>query len=133
MFEKVSVVLECPTASSEELVAVDDDNVCSAPIMTDEDILELVQSSKNIINEDSGNENEMNKAAPVPTSSEMRNIVKSIRSYLDTHSNGEMNNKIDDIENCVDNLMLNTSNIKTILSQFLLRSTKKNFILATFH
>ncbi|GFW82740.1 hypothetical protein TNCV_3493101 [Trichonephila clavipes] len=30
----------------------------------------------------------MNKAAPVPTSSEMRNIMESVRSYLDEHSNG---------------------------------------------
>uniref|UniRef100_A0A8C4RFJ1 HTH CENPB-type domain-containing protein n=1 Tax=Erpetoichthys calabaricus TaxID=27687 RepID=A0A8C4RFJ1_ERPCA len=69
-------------------------------------ILEFVQSSKNIIDADSDDENEMNNAAPVPTSSEMRNIMKSMRSYLDAHSNGEMNNKIDDIEQFVDNLML---------------------------
>ncbi|GFU75463.1 hypothetical protein TNCV_2861791 [Trichonephila clavipes] len=51
--------------------------------MSDKDILELAQSSKNIIETDSDDENEMNNAAPVPTSSEMRNIMKSMRSYLD--------------------------------------------------
>ncbi|GFV38442.1 hypothetical protein TNCV_4393231 [Trichonephila clavipes] len=45
--------------SSEENVAVNDDNVCSiATIMKDEDILEFVQSSKNIFDADSNGENE---------------------------------------------------------------------------
>ncbi|GFW71941.1 nucleic-acid-binding protein from transposon X-element [Trichonephila clavipes] len=56
----------------------------------------VVQSSKNIIDGDSNDENEMNISAPVPTSSEMRG--KSMRSYLEAHSNGEMNNKMDDNE-----------------------------------
>ncbi|GFV22823.1 hypothetical protein TNCV_4962381 [Trichonephila clavipes] len=47
---------------------------------------------------DSGDENEVKKAAPVPTSSEMWNIMKSMRSNLDAPSNGEMNTKMDDIE-----------------------------------
>ncbi|GFX00763.1 hypothetical protein TNCV_4577301 [Trichonephila clavipes] len=47
-------------SSSEEFVAVDDDNVCTAPIMEDKDILEFVQSSKNIIDADSGDKNKMN-------------------------------------------------------------------------
>ncbi|GFW49263.1 hypothetical protein TNCV_3057731 [Trichonephila clavipes] len=72
--------------SQEEFVAVDYDNVCTAPIMADKDILEFVQSSKNIIDEDSDDENEMNNAIPVPTSSKMRNIMKSMRSHLDAHS-----------------------------------------------
>ncbi|GFX63993.1 hypothetical protein TNCV_41691 [Trichonephila clavipes] len=46
----------------------------------------------------SDEENEMNNAAPDPMSSEMRNIIKTISSYLDAHSIGEMNNKMDDIE-----------------------------------
>ncbi|GFT38481.1 hypothetical protein TNCV_1247761 [Trichonephila clavipes] len=45
--------------------------------MADKHILEFVQSSKNIIDADSGGENEMNNAASVPTSSKMRNIMKS--------------------------------------------------------
>ncbi|GFU16269.1 hypothetical protein TNCV_4422241 [Trichonephila clavipes] len=61
-------------------------------------ILEFVQSSKRIIVSDSDDENEMNYAAPVPPSSEMKSVMKSMRSYLDAHSNGEMYNKIDDIE-----------------------------------
>ncbi|GFW65990.1 hypothetical protein TNCV_588161 [Trichonephila clavipes] len=43
--------LDCPTISSVELFEVDDD-VCPAPMMADKDILELVQSSKNVINAD---------------------------------------------------------------------------------
>ncbi|GFT27813.1 hypothetical protein TNCV_10331 [Trichonephila clavipes] len=35
-------------SSSKEFVAVDDDNVCTAPIMANKDISEFVQSSKNI-------------------------------------------------------------------------------------
>ncbi|GFV83320.1 hypothetical protein TNCV_1900461 [Trichonephila clavipes] len=52
----------------------------TAPIMADKDILEFVQSSINIIHADSGDENEMNNAAPVPTSSEMRNVMESGQS-----------------------------------------------------
>ncbi|GFS85939.1 hypothetical protein TNCV_1219371 [Trichonephila clavipes] len=54
--------------------------------------------SKNIIDADSDDENKMNNAAPVPTSSEMRKVRKSTHSCLDAHSNGEMNNKMDDID-----------------------------------
>ncbi|GFX93692.1 SCAN domain-containing protein 3 [Trichonephila clavipes] len=98
IFEKVSVVLYSPTISSEEFVAVDDDNVRTAPIMANKDLLEFVQSSKIIIHADSDDENEMNNATLVPSSSEMRNTIKSVRNYLDAHSNGEMNTKTDDIE-----------------------------------
>ncbi|GFU77663.1 hypothetical protein TNCV_958741 [Trichonephila clavipes] len=47
-------------------------------------ILEFVQSSKNISDTDSGDENEMNNVAPVPTSSEMRNIRETTRGLLAT-------------------------------------------------
>ncbi|GFT22062.1 hypothetical protein TNCV_3271231 [Trichonephila clavipes] len=47
--------------------------------------------------------NEMSNAALVPIATENRNIIKSMRSYLDVHSNEEMNNKM---EQFVDNLML---------------------------
>ncbi|GFY11333.1 hypothetical protein TNCV_4473161 [Trichonephila clavipes] len=46
--------------------------------MPNKDIFEFVQSSKNIIDADSDDENEMNYAAHVPTSSEMRNIMKKL-------------------------------------------------------
>ncbi|GFU70353.1 SCAN domain-containing protein 3 [Trichonephila clavipes] len=92
MFEKIYILLDYPTVSSEEFVTVDDANVCTALIMA-KDVLEFVQSSKNIIDADSDEENEMNNAAPDPTSSEMRSTTKSMHSYLDTHSNGEMNKK----------------------------------------
>ncbi|GFX30035.1 hypothetical protein TNCV_2617461 [Trichonephila clavipes] len=75
MFEKVSVLLDCPTVSLEQFVAGDFDD-----------------------------ENEMNNAAPVSTSSEIRNIMKIMHSYLDAHSNGEMNNKKGNIEKIVHNL-----------------------------
>ncbi|GFV78312.1 hypothetical protein TNCV_94721 [Trichonephila clavipes] len=47
---------------------------------------------------DSGDENEMNNATPIPTSSEMKIIMKCMRSYLNAHFNGGMNNKMDDIK-----------------------------------
>ncbi|GFW19630.1 hypothetical protein TNCV_1605211 [Trichonephila clavipes] len=72
--------------------------------MADKDILKFIQSSKSIIDTDSDGENEMNDAAPVPSPFEMR-IMRSICSYLDAHSNGERNNKMNDIEQFVDNLM----------------------------
>ncbi|GFT95996.1 hypothetical protein TNCV_312921 [Trichonephila clavipes] len=62
--------------------------------MADKDILEFVQSLKNIIDAESNHESEKNNATPVTPSSEMRNIRKCMRSYVDTHSNGEMNNKM---------------------------------------
>ncbi|GFW63262.1 hypothetical protein TNCV_3476781 [Trichonephila clavipes] len=44
--------------------------------MADKDILELVQSSKNIIETDSDSEKGLNNATPVPTSSGIKNIWK---------------------------------------------------------
>ncbi|GFW51520.1 hypothetical protein TNCV_4211981 [Trichonephila clavipes] len=70
-------------------------------MMAEKDILKLDQRLKNIIDADSDDESKMNKAALVPTVLEMRNVMKSMRSYLDTHFNGEMNNKMDDIERFV--------------------------------
>ncbi|GFX48989.1 uncharacterized protein TNCV_2797801 [Trichonephila clavipes] len=61
---KTPAGLNCSIVLSEEFIAVGDDNVCTAPIMADKDILEFLQSSKNIIDPDSDNENEMNNAAP---------------------------------------------------------------------
>ncbi|GFU99918.1 hypothetical protein TNCV_1257671 [Trichonephila clavipes] len=74
------------------------------PIMAQKVILELVKRSKNITEADSDDENEINNAATVPTSSEMKNIMKSMCCYLESHSNGERNNKMDAIEQFVDNL-----------------------------
>ncbi|GFW29184.1 hypothetical protein TNCV_4132601 [Trichonephila clavipes] len=78
-----------------------DDNMCIVAIMADKDILESVQSSKNI-EADFDDENETNNVAPVQTSSEIRNVMKSMRSYIDAHSemsidaNSEMKNKMND-------------------------------------
>ncbi|GFW45108.1 hypothetical protein TNCV_716101 [Trichonephila clavipes] len=63
------------------------DNVCTAPIMANKDILGFVQSPKNSFDADSNNGNEMNDAGLVPTSSEMRDIMKGMRSYLGAYSN----------------------------------------------
>ncbi|GFY16540.1 hypothetical protein TNCV_735691 [Trichonephila clavipes] len=60
------VGLYCSFVLSEEFIAVDSDNMCTAPIMAEKDNLEFVESSKNITEADSNDENEMNYAAPVP-------------------------------------------------------------------
>ncbi|GFX35164.1 hypothetical protein TNCV_2331041 [Trichonephila clavipes] len=86
MFRKVSVLLDCPIVLSEEFVAVDvNDDVCKGPIMVDKDILKFVQSSKNIIDADSEDEFEVNNAAPVLTSSEIRNIMKKTCVIIKPH------------------------------------------------
>ncbi|GFX97987.1 hypothetical protein TNCV_4906381 [Trichonephila clavipes] len=82
MTENVSVSLDCLSVSSVELVSVDDDNAYKTPIVVDKDILEFVQSSKIIIHVDSDDENEMDKTAPAPTSSEMKNIIESTKSVV---------------------------------------------------
>ncbi|GFU26283.1 hypothetical protein TNCV_1791961 [Trichonephila clavipes] len=74
-------------------------------IMADKVILEFVKSSKNITEADSDDENEKNNATSVPTASVMKTIIISMRSYLNVHSNAKMNNKMNDIEQFVDNLM----------------------------
>ncbi|GFX77764.1 hypothetical protein TNCV_1106811 [Trichonephila clavipes] len=63
---KTSAALDCPIVLSEEIIAVDDDYVCTAPIMANKDILEFVHSSENIIDADYNDEDEINNAAPVP-------------------------------------------------------------------
>ncbi|GFT59067.1 hypothetical protein TNCV_186471 [Trichonephila clavipes] len=73
---KTTVELGSPSVPSEEFIAADEDNVCTAVIMADKDSLEFVQSSENIIDADFDDENEMNNAAPVPTSSEIWNVMK---------------------------------------------------------
>ncbi|GFV29981.1 hypothetical protein TNCV_3100581 [Trichonephila clavipes] len=107
---KTPAELVCPAVSSEEFLTVDDINVYSR-IIVDRDILEFLQSSTNIIDTDSDEENEMKNAALAITSSEMRNIMKSKRNYLDAHTKGEMNKKIDGIEKFVDNLTLKKEKI----------------------
>ncbi|GFV58187.1 hypothetical protein TNCV_3549431 [Trichonephila clavipes] len=83
MFEKVAVLMDCPTVSWEEFVAVDDSNACTASIIIDKNILEFVKSSKNIIEADCDVENEMcNADLFVFTSSEMKNVIKK---FLETN------------------------------------------------
>ncbi|GFT38713.1 hypothetical protein TNCV_1499001 [Trichonephila clavipes] len=59
-----SVLLDGPIVSSEVFVAADDDNKCTGPIIADNEILEFIQSSKNITDANSDDGNEMNNAAP---------------------------------------------------------------------
>ncbi|GFV86409.1 hypothetical protein TNCV_1469711 [Trichonephila clavipes] len=54
---KMQAEFDCPFVLSEEFVAVED-IVYTAPILTDKDLLEFVQSSKNIVDADSDEENE---------------------------------------------------------------------------
>ncbi|GFS52999.1 hypothetical protein TNCV_331271 [Trichonephila clavipes] len=68
----------------------------------------LIKAQKNVVDADSDGEIEINNADPEPTSFEMRSIMKSMFSYLDEHSSGEMNNRMNDIEQFVDSLMLKT-------------------------
>ncbi|GFV41438.1 hypothetical protein TNCV_5048431 [Trichonephila clavipes] len=62
--------------SLEEFIAANEDNVCTVPIMAH---MVFFQNSENIIDADSDDEKETNKAYPVPTSSKKRNIMKSMR------------------------------------------------------
>ncbi|GFV89169.1 hypothetical protein TNCV_4913681 [Trichonephila clavipes] len=68
----------------EGFIEVDDDNVCVCipNYMADKDILVFVQNSNKIIDANSYEENEMRNILHVLTSSEMRNGMKSMRSYL---------------------------------------------------
>ncbi|GFU44150.1 hypothetical protein TNCV_615371 [Trichonephila clavipes] len=79
--------------------------------MEHKEILELVQSPKNILDADSCVENEMNNAASVPTSLGIRNFKKIMLSYFDEHSIGEMNNKKEEIKRFVENLMLKKTEV----------------------
>ncbi|GFW05898.1 DDE_3 domain-containing protein [Trichonephila clavipes] len=65
---KIRAGLDCPTISLEEFVAVEDEYVCTTPVMVEKDILEFVQSSKNFIHADSDGENELNNAASLSLS-----------------------------------------------------------------
>ncbi|GFU77232.1 hypothetical protein TNCV_4126091 [Trichonephila clavipes] len=76
---KTPAGLDWPIVFSEEITTVDDENMCTTSIMGDKDILKFVQSSKNITDADADKENEINNVAPVPTSPEMRIVMKSAR------------------------------------------------------
>ncbi|GFW02471.1 hypothetical protein TNCV_2454871 [Trichonephila clavipes] len=64
-----NVFERCVTGVVKEIYAIGSKKR-EPPMMADKVNLEFVQSSKNIIDADSDEENQMNKAAPVPTSSE---------------------------------------------------------------
>jgi len=102
MFGKVSALLACPTLSLNEYVAVDD------VYMTEKDIVEIVRNPKHstYVDSDDESENGFKDAVPVPSTSEMRKIIKSMRCYLNAHLSGETNKMMDDLEQFVDNVML---------------------------
>ena len=96
------------------------------PISTDNDILELAQTSKDDPSgEDSDDDRDNEIDFPVPTTSEMRKCIISMHRYLDVHSKGEMNQTMDDIEQYVDNMMIN----KTVQKKrFFLQKTIKMYV-----
>ncbi|GFX32857.1 hypothetical protein TNCV_889931 [Trichonephila clavipes] len=50
----------------------------------------------------------MHEVASVTTSNEMKKVQKSMSSYLDAHSNGEINNKMEDIKQLKNTEISNT-------------------------
>ncbi|GFV71802.1 hypothetical protein TNCV_4868861 [Trichonephila clavipes] len=60
---KPTARLDCLIVLPKEFIAVDNGNVYTAPNMAGKDILEYVQSSKNIIDADSDDTNGMNNSS----------------------------------------------------------------------
>ncbi|GFT28798.1 hypothetical protein TNCV_3585171 [Trichonephila clavipes] len=89
----------------------------------------IFESSKNITNADSNDENEMNDAAPVPTSSKMRNIMHKlqvnwadIEKYVEFLSKEMPDSKIDgnclfEVERRLD-VYLNSNRLKQFENQY---------------
>ncbi|GFW62779.1 hypothetical protein TNCV_2625421 [Trichonephila clavipes] len=71
-----ALLKKCPKVSA-DTNDKDNDKECvyTATTIVDKVILGFVQSSRNIIDADFNYENEINNTAPVPTSSEVRNIM----------------------------------------------------------
>ncbi|GFW39766.1 hypothetical protein TNCV_2419321 [Trichonephila clavipes] len=63
--KKIRKTPDCPIVLSEEFIVIDDDNASTDAIMAHKDILEFIHSSKNIIDADYDDENEMNNTAPL--------------------------------------------------------------------
>ncbi|GFT56484.1 hypothetical protein TNCV_2334441 [Trichonephila clavipes] len=72
-------------------------NVCTTKLWL-RDFGACDKDSTNIIHTDPDEENERSNEVLVPTSSEVKSIMKNIFNYLEAHSNGEMNNRMNDIE-----------------------------------
>lgn len=117
IFGKVSELLDCPTVSINEYVSIDND-VSTAPILTEKEILEMVKNPKVSADSDDEFDNGFNDAVPVPSTSEVRKMINSVRCYLDAHSNGEMSKTIDDLEQFVDNIALKNTFQKKITAFF---------------
>ncbi|GFX60859.1 hypothetical protein TNCV_1311521 [Trichonephila clavipes] len=124
---KTPGALDCSIVLLENFIAVEDDHVYTAPIIWQTSTFGgLLKANKNTIDAVFDDLNKMNNAAPVLTSSEMRNVMKNMCLYLDAHSNGEMNNKMGDFEQPVENLTLKKQCIEKyqIILQKLIKSLK---------
>lgn len=86
--------------------------------MTEKEILEMVKNPKVSADSDDEFDNGFNDAVPVPSTSEVRKMINSVRCYLDAHSNGEMSKTIDDLEQFVDNIALKNTFQKKITAFF---------------
>ncbi|GFT79092.1 uncharacterized protein TNCV_3094491 [Trichonephila clavipes] len=93
LFKKVSALLDCPTVTTEEFVAVHVDNVCTASNMAEKNILGFVQSSTNIIDADSEDKNTANYAALVHSHvirneeyQENSDVAKNVRTPLESQA-----------------------------------------------
>ncbi|GFT27496.1 hypothetical protein TNCV_1275881 [Trichonephila clavipes] len=87
--------------------------------MANKDYLEFVQSSKNVVDEDSEDENEMNNTAPVPTSSKMRKVMKN------TNVRNKCNGQFDGTSTVQYTSLLNTSGCRNCKGCSMVRKKKK--------
>ncbi|GFW90385.1 hypothetical protein TNCV_3509331 [Trichonephila clavipes] len=85
---ELSVLLDCPTVSLKEFVAVDDDNVTNCGKQRHFGVRLKLKNISDAVSDD-----KLKLIMKITTSYEKQNTMKSMRSYLDAHSNGEMNNK----------------------------------------
>ncbi|GFV18047.1 hypothetical protein TNCV_168511 [Trichonephila clavipes] len=95
MVQEISVLSNCLSVSLEEWVV---DNVYTALIMAEKDILEFVQISKNTIDADSCDENKMNTTASCSRIIRNEEHHEKYAQLFRRTFNGEINNKMDDIE-----------------------------------
>ena len=70
----------------------------------------------------------INDAVPVPSTSEMQKMIKSMRRYLDAHSNGEMNKTMDGLKQLANNMVLK----KTLQKRYLIFPQKNNNFFTCF-
>lgn len=71
----------------------------TAPIMIDKEILKIVhnQNNSNSVDFEDDSKSGINDSVPVPFIWESQKMIKSIRGYLDTRYNGEINKTMGDL------------------------------------